>query len=441
MKCNNNIEKQLARFLKDEGFSGAKIVVGFSGGIDSWSLVLALLAVQKQFDLEIHLAHVDHGWREESFVEASFLEKWALEHEIPFYLKKLEVALFHGNLEKYCREQRMDFFVDIVKKRGLDALFLAHHADDQSETILKRICEGAALSNLKGMESFSTFDGISCCRPFLDIVKAELEDYLRLFAEKPFMDKTNLDQRYLRARMRLAIFPYLEEQFGKNIRSNLCRLGDDALELKGYLDDRIAHLSSYVEYDPYWGLHFHLIEPVHIFELHWFLKSIYKFPESALPRSMLLDIATALSESVANKKFYFKKHSIVVDRSHLFIFQEIKDVKEAPLPLENDMFYDGWQVSVVDCKEKSLRSSWRNLWKEGVVMSIPEGEYLIGALPDSISSKRRSRWSKNKVPSFLYNKLPVIYNEKLEAYDFLDDNRVGGDKKIILKPVLSMGMT
>jgi len=155
----------------------------------------------------------------------------------------------------------------------------------------------------------------------------------------------------------------------------------------------------------------------------------------------LLDIATALSESVANKKFYFKKHSIVVDRSHLFIFQEIKDVKEAPLPLENDMFYDGWQVSVVDCKEKSLRSSWRNLWKEGVVMSIPEGEYLIGALPDSISSKRRSRWSKNKVPSFLYNKLPVIYNEKLEAYDFLDDNRVGGDKKIILKPVLSMGMT
>ena len=105
------------------------------------------------------------------------------------------------------------------------ALLLAHQADDQAETILKRVLEGAHFLALGGMQKQSTLFGMRALRPLLEIPpKNRWRPGLKK-GEKGASDLTNADPAFLRARLRTQILPELARQFGKEISSNLLRLG------------------------------------------------------------------------------------------------------------------------------------------------------------------------------------------------------------------------
>jgi tRNA(Ile)-lysidine synthase len=203
------------------------ILLGYSGGPDSTALLHLLLPYRDR----LHLAHVDHGWRPESGEEAEQLRKQAESLSLPFH----SIRLNNNELsESAARANRLDYFQELYRHLGAQALLLGHQADDQAELVLKRLLEGASLFALKGMQPVSTYEGMQVIRPLLSHTKREILQWLERRQIPYFSDATNRDTRFLRARMREETLPLLERSFGKGVARNLTFLGDEAEEIARY---------------------------------------------------------------------------------------------------------------------------------------------------------------------------------------------------------------
>ena len=231
------MKETIGHFLEEHRQTAHPVLIGFSGGGDSIALTHLLL----EAGCEIALAHFDHGWRSESRDEAKELELYADRLGITFYTKRAD---YPDKTENGARNQRWEFFKELFIKGSFEALALAHHLEDQAETVLKRTLEGAHLHNFVGMQPFGSREGIAIWRPLLCHSKGELAVASSLRRISPVDDSTNSDPRYLRARMREELFPNLNATFGKNVVAPLARLGEKGKQLTDYLEmqtrDRIV---------------------------------------------------------------------------------------------------------------------------------------------------------------------------------------------------------
>ncbi|MDX8431464.1 MAG: tRNA lysidine(34) synthetase TilS [Candidatus Algichlamydia australiensis] len=216
-------ENPVIPFLRKQWNQKSPLLLGFSGGPDSMALLHMLLKVK----IPLHLAHVDHGMREEGEKEAQLLAGYADKLGLPFHLRTLR-GISGRNLEERFRDERRKFFIELTEKFSFQALLLGHHADDQAEVVLKRILEGARLYNLGGMAPVSKQEKLTIWRPLLGMRKEVLIKFLHYKGVHAFEDRTNSNLHYLRARMRAEIFPYLEKKFGKQVRMSLCRLAEES---------------------------------------------------------------------------------------------------------------------------------------------------------------------------------------------------------------------
>lgn len=223
--------EHVKRFLQLHWDKKSPLLLGYSGGPDSKALLYALI---KNGSYPIHIAHVDHGWREESRDEAADIEEEMKTLRLPFHSARLS-----GLKPKECeaREARLSFFSSLFEKIPFQALLLAHQAEDVAETSLKRIFEGAHLPFLGGMKQIGRIYEMEVWRPLLQKTKKEILSFLQEHSLKPFFDKTNQDPLYLRSRLREEIFPFLRKSFGKEIEENLYTLSERSFELQNYLTE------------------------------------------------------------------------------------------------------------------------------------------------------------------------------------------------------------
>jgi tRNA(Ile)-lysidine synthase len=232
-----DLAKTVKKFIDAKGDRALPLLLAYSGGPDSKALLYALL----EAGIKPHLAHVDHGWREESAREAAELQTEAVELDLPFHSIRLPVRP-EKNAEDFCRQERLQYFRKLFDEFPFQALLLAHHKDDVAETALKRIFEGAHLSFLGGMTDVSQLLGMTIWRPLLTVRKKELLAYLKAKSKIGLYDKTNDDPVFLRARLRQIVIPQLATTFGKEIVPNLALLSIRAFELKEYLDRKVASI-------------------------------------------------------------------------------------------------------------------------------------------------------------------------------------------------------
>lgn len=216
---------KLKHFFSSQWKQGAPLLLACSGGPDSKALLYLLLDLRKFFNLEFEVAHIDHGWRKESQKEAQILAREVKSLGLKFHLKRLKGI---PSKEEAARDARYTFLNQIAKKIGAQAIILGHQMEDQAETVLKRVLEGASLPSCVGMKPVSG----KLWRPLLQVSKKELISYLQRKKISYFIDPTNLDSRYLRGRLRTSIIPQLEASFGKSIVKNLCLLGQRAQQLE-----------------------------------------------------------------------------------------------------------------------------------------------------------------------------------------------------------------
>ncbi|MCP5094609.1 MAG: tRNA lysidine(34) synthetase TilS [Chloroflexi bacterium] len=192
----------------------SRVVVGVSGGMDSMALLHVLQTVWGKSHLII--AHFDHALRSSSGDDARFVEKTAVSLQLPFYLGKAnakEWSISQGSsVEEAGRELRYRFFVKIAKEVGATAVAVAHHADDQVETILMHLLRGSGLSGLRGMQqsrSFTEASGLLLIRPFLSIRRSAIADYCQTHQIAFREDESNDDITFFRNRIRHQLFPLL----------------------------------------------------------------------------------------------------------------------------------------------------------------------------------------------------------------------------------------
>ena len=303
------ILQTVKNFIQERTPLKGPLLLGFSGGPDSLALFHALLSIIKDFT--IHVAHVDHGWREESESEVLFLKQYVARFGIPFH----HTRLHHCEGEEQARNERLSFFATLYKDLDCAALLLGHHGDDQSETVLKRILEGAHLTSLGGILEESSLNEMTIWRPLLKHRKKEIYAFLKKEGLTPLEDPTNQDPKFLRSKMRTEILPWLSEKFGKEVAGNLCRIGSSTQELKSYLERKI---------EPYYRLierktgeitiDFNPLFPFEAVEIKTFLKKITDEEALFLSAQALNTLYDLINTGAFKKKILGRKKIIEIHR-------------------------------------------------------------------------------------------------------------------------------
>jgi len=411
----------LERFLSEHVSGQAPLLLALSGGPDSLCLFYALLKCQKPF----HVAHVDHSWRDESAEEARILEELALHHRIPFHKKCLNPHVFdRENLENACRMARYAFFRDLSETFGFYGVLTGHHADDQAETILKRVLEGSHWSHLGGLSPDTIVYGVRVLRPFLKIAKRDLVGWLTHQGNNFFEDPTNLDSRFLRGRMRQTLFPWLNQQFGKNVQRPLNSLGEEAEELRSYFDEKVDPVLSKAIRGPF-GL-FVDFQHGHRIEIDYALRKLATREGIELSREALQLGAQLLASGAANKAISAGEKVIRIDRHRLFIPAWQVPFSEGIAIAPGKYQIGPWSIEVSEgsFSVPVKTTSWNEGWSGEFSTLLPLGEYhLAQAVPNALcKEKNRSLakwWNQNKIPAFLSKVVPVVWQGNHVSHEFL----------------------
>ncbi|MEF2968723.1 tRNA lysidine(34) synthetase TilS [Paenibacillus sp. M1] len=227
---------------------GDGIVVAVSGGPDSVLLlhILKELAGDPGLGLKLVCAHVNHGFRgQESNEEAEFVRHMADRLGIPFELGAFDIPAYMKESGKggqlAAREKRYGFLHEVAKKYGAASIALAHHADDQAETVMMRILRGSGPSGLAGMKLKRREKNVELIRPLLRIYKNELVKACE-GAGIPFViDSSNLLPKYARNAIRLDVLPFLG-QYNEQLADSLNRLAEVIGEEDDYMAQETARI-------------------------------------------------------------------------------------------------------------------------------------------------------------------------------------------------------
>ncbi len=216
---------------------GDGIVIACSGGPDSLAMADMFFRWQKKWELRLCIAHFEHGIRgEASREDAHFVEMQAERWGIPFQMERADVPAYgeqhHMSLETAARVLRYKFLNEVCDALEYDWIALAHHADDQAETVLMHLLRG---SGLDGMAAIRSRNG-RLIRPLLYVHKKDLIAYCEERHLAPREDATNDTADGTRNRIRLELLPLMKQQYNPLVETALCQWGQIAAETVDFLE-------------------------------------------------------------------------------------------------------------------------------------------------------------------------------------------------------------
>lgn len=213
-----------------------RIVAGISGGGDSMALLFLLQKLQNRCNFQFCAVHVNHGIRgEEASLDEKLVEDYCAKHQIPYYA-------FHYQVPKIAREKgwseeeagrqmRHVAYDHVLKTWKGNKIALAHHQNDQAETVLYHLARGCGIRGLSGM---LPVQGI-IIRPLLCIERKEIDHYLSENQIPYRTDSSNLSDQYVRNRIRRHVVGYLEENVNQRTVEHLAKTAGIAAQVEAYM--------------------------------------------------------------------------------------------------------------------------------------------------------------------------------------------------------------
>ena len=203
-------------------------LIGVSGGRDSVALLHLL---HNRGYRKLIVCHLNHGLRgRASDGDERFVQRLAEKLSLRFSAAKEDVAALAKatgqSIETAARHARYDFFAAAAKQNRCHAIFLAHHADDRVETFLFNLFRGAGPAGLAAMSLQARRGKLLLLRPLLGVWREQINAYLTEHRLKFREDASNQELEASRNRMRHRILPFLEEQFGRQIRKSIWRTAE-----------------------------------------------------------------------------------------------------------------------------------------------------------------------------------------------------------------------
>ena len=210
--------------------AGAICLVAVSGGPDSLALLDLLQLTAARHRRSLIVGHVDHGTSVASAEVAGQVAAAAAERGIPMRAVRLELGA--GVSESRARLARRAALLEMAEQVGADVILLAHHADDQAETVLLRLLRGSGPIGLAGMAPKA---GI-WIRPLLSVTRQQLAEHLQARGVASWQDPANVDPRHLRSWLRTVVLPLLSEQL-PDVSPRLLRAGRLAAAARAAWDE------------------------------------------------------------------------------------------------------------------------------------------------------------------------------------------------------------
>lgn len=218
---------------------GDKVLVGLSGGADSVCLFYVLLALQGELGISIEAVHINHMLRESALRDEEFVRRLCEREQVPVHVLRTDVAAVAREngmtTEEAGRKVRYDFFAETAQKTEAEKIAVAHHMDDQAETILFHLCRGTGVDGLSGI---SPVRG-NIIRPLLSVSRADIESYLSEIKSEYMTDETNAQTAYSRNRIRHNVLPMLEKEVCEGAAGHIARTGQIVLEARDYLQQQV----------------------------------------------------------------------------------------------------------------------------------------------------------------------------------------------------------
>ena len=218
---------------------GDRVVVAVSGGADSVALLQVLSAWRDRLDLALAVVHVEHGLRgEESLGDATFVEHLSRQLGLPFFLKRINLKSLllerkGESVQAVAREKRYEQLQAVAREWEGTKVAVGHTQDDQAETVLMSMLRGAGLAGLSGMPAHRQ----PCLiRPFLQVSRSEILQYLDEKRCGFRVDSSNESPKYVRNRLRRELIPLLKT-FNPRVVSVLSRQAAILREEHHYLDE------------------------------------------------------------------------------------------------------------------------------------------------------------------------------------------------------------
>ncbi|MBU3603072.1 tRNA lysidine(34) synthetase TilS [Polynucleobacter sp. AP-Kaivos-20-H2] len=213
-----------SRKLQQSPKPGKRIAVALSGGLDSVVLLDTVCKAQakeatqnkNQTKNEIYAFHIHHGLQKSADEWLIFCEKLAKKYKIHFDFRLLHLDNPHeqGNIEARARAGRYEALADLCEEYCIEDLLLAHHQNDQAETVLLQLLRGSGVAGLSGMPTsrgVSSNQSLTLWRPLLNQSRQELEAYAKEHKLQWIEDPSNQDTKYRRNAVRKRIIPVLEK--------------------------------------------------------------------------------------------------------------------------------------------------------------------------------------------------------------------------------------
>ncbi len=424
----SDIEKTLSLFLDQRNIADTSVLVAFSGGVDSSVLLSALNTVKTQSRIRLVACHINHSLRaEESDQDALFCMDFCNNRGIPFFNYKADVSEYSRNkklsLESAGREIRKALLTEKAKEMDCRYIFLAHHQDDQIETLLFRFFRGSGLYGMQGIQPFSLKDSVYWCRPLLDISKNLILQYARTKQIQWRTDSSNNSLEYSRNKIRNELIPVIQKHFD-SFPESLLRFR----RLSQGLMHEFYSLLSQSWHDLFF------FKPGHIFIMTDPLKNTAPHLFSELLRKFLKE--SQLSHYLPDYEFCIKLHGLSVkktgnrlelssglkalkDRGWIHVYSsdsgeriplrtktEIRDDLETQLPYkeaEPSLYKDLVLNKMIEFSY-ALKTNWKNSDME---IKITDSMNLNQV---KLAGKNLKKlFSEKKVPYALMGSIPLVF--------------------------------
>ncbi len=217
-----------------------KILVAFSGGKDSLSLLDFLNKNKLELNISVGACHINHGLRQSAKRDEDFCKLYCQNNNIIFYAVDISNDLKNdksGGVESSARKYRYLNLLNILEKEHYDYLFTAHTYSDNIENFFIDLYTGASIYTIGGIMA----ENNKIIRPMLGITTDMVNAYINHHNLSPVFDETNNDTKYIRNKIRHNIIPLLEDA-GSGFEKNLKRLQQESIKLNNYFTIKTRHV-------------------------------------------------------------------------------------------------------------------------------------------------------------------------------------------------------
>lgn len=310
------LKYDVQRFIEEKDLFNLqdKILVALSGGADS----VALLRILLSLGYTCECAHCNFHLRGlESDRDESFVRRLCEEHSIPLHVTHFDTSAYakehHLSIEMAARELRYNWFEEIRKGIKASVIAVAHHRDDSVETFLLNLMRGAGINGLKGIPVKNGY----IVRPLLSVSREGILDYLQAINQGYVTDSTNLEDEYMRNKIRLNILPLMKEvnpSVMETIQETTFRLSEVASIYQQNRMEAIAHKVTFLSPEMFRISLTDILEDVApISFLHEVLSP------KGFNASQIRNIHRSLCSSQSGKRFFTTEWEVLRDREYLWI--------------------------------------------------------------------------------------------------------------------------